>query len=133
MNFKRNQMILALIVFVMIVLVALLVLKCMKKKEKFSESNKKQLIFFKANWCGHCQRFKPVWDSFVHECTTTNVFDNVEFVELDIDKEETKPIMSKHNVNGFPHVVLAEESKDDVVFNKDRNIEALKEFLKMYA
>jgi thiol-disulfide isomerase/thioredoxin len=98
-------------------------------KEKFnSEHGNKTLIFFKANWCGHCKRFKPVWDEFVEECRTQN--EPTKLLELDIDNEESKPLMEKHNVRGFPHVVLTEDDHEDIVFTKNRTKDDLLNFLK---
>jgi protein disulfide-isomerase len=103
-----------------------------KSKESFNEGgNVKTLIFFKANWCGHCNRFKPVWDEFVTECENKN--EPTKLVELDIDNDESKPLMEKHNVRGFPHVVLTSDNDEDVVFTKNRTKEDLIAFLKEHA
>lgn len=103
-----------------------------KSKETFEgNDNMKTLIFFKANWCGHCNRFKPVWDEFVTECKHKN--EPTKLLELDIDQEESKPLMQKHNVRGFPHVVLTGENQDDIVFTKNRTKEDLIAFLKEHA
>jgi thiol-disulfide isomerase/thioredoxin len=130
---KRNKMISLGLVFVLVLIAVGIGLMKYKKqhsnKEHFGGA-KKTLYFFRAEWCGHCQRFKPVWDEFVHDAMTSNDFPNIEIVELDIDKEESKPLMQKHNVHGFPHVVLAEEGKSDIVFNEARTKEALQQFCK---
>lgn len=121
----------------MVVLIALLLaytmyyFKTKQPKETFSggeSGNVKTLIFFKANWCGHCNRFKPVWDEFVSECKAKN--EPTQLLELDIDEESTKPLMQKHNVRGFPHVVLTGANVEDVVFTKNRTKEDLIAFLR---
>ena len=124
--------------FCVVIIVALLgygayYMKQKNSKETFDggNNNGKTLIFFKANWCGHCNRFKPVWDEFVTECKNNN--ESTQLLELDIDKEESKPIMEKHNVKGFPHVVLTADNQEDVVFTKNRTKEDLIAFLKDYA
>jgi thiol-disulfide isomerase/thioredoxin len=131
---KNNKMICLGLVFVVLLIVVGIGLITYKKhysnEEHFGSGAKKTLYFFRAEWCGHCQRFKPVWDDFVHDAMTSNDFPNIEIVELDIDKEESKPLVQKHNVHGFPHVVLAEEGNSDVVFNEARTKEALKQFCK---
>jgi thiol-disulfide isomerase/thioredoxin len=99
-----------------------------KKTETFNgESETKTLMFFKADWCGHCTRFKPVWDEFKQECNIK--YPNVSLKELNIDDEASKPLMEKHNVRGFPHVVLTGENTEDVVFNKNRTKEDLIAFI----
>jgi thiol-disulfide isomerase/thioredoxin len=102
-----------------------------KKTEGFNTDANKKLLFFKADWCGHCTRFKPVWDEFKEESKTK--YPNVELMELNIDNEESKPLMQKHNVRGFPHVVLTSENTDDVVFTRNRTKEDLLAFIQEQA
>lgn len=131
--YARNTMLMILVLLTISVITYLCV-KCMKSKTKESfsgDSSTKTLIFFKATWCGHCSRFKPVWDEFVKECEQKH--NKTKLLELDIDNEESKPLMEKHNVRGFPHVVLVEEEKDDIVFTKNRTKEDLHAFLDEYA
>ena len=124
---------LMILVLSTISMITYLCVRCMKSKtsESFTENSTKTLIFFKANWCGHCNRFKPVWDEFVSECQQKN--EQTKLLELDIDNEESKPLMEKHNVRGFPHVVLVEDNHDDIVFTKNRTKEDLLTFLNEYA
>lgn len=128
---KNNKMILlAVVVGLFVALSVLLFFKmCKKSKESFQSENKSTLIFFRANWCGHCQRFKPVWDEFVKECNNSDKYNQIEIIELDIDKEDSKPLMEKHNVRGFPHVVLAKDNEPDKVFKRNRTKEELFAFL----
>ena len=100
------------------------------KKAKELFTSPRELIFFKANWCGHCQRFKPVWDDVMNECSKDDKYSHITMKELDIDTDEAKPLMQKHNVRGFPHVVLVgEESSNDKVFQRNRTKEELLAFL----
>jgi len=124
-----KQVILMLLVLSTISMITFVCVKCMKSKtnESFVSNSTKTLIFFKATWCGHCNRFKPVWDEFVAECNQKN--EQITLLELDIDDEASKPLMEKHNVRGFPHVVLVEDNRDDIVFTKNRTKEDLLAFL----
>ena len=129
-----NKTILIVFVLFTISVITYLCVICMKSKktESFSDnSGAKTLIFFKATWCGHCSRFKPVWDEFKTECEQKN--EKTTLLELDIDNEESKPLMKKHNVRGFPHVVLVQENKDDIVFTNNRTKEDLHAFLREFA
>jgi thiol-disulfide isomerase/thioredoxin len=108
-------------------------MKSKSPKEEF-ENGKKTLYFFKADWCGHCQRFKPVWDEVVDHCNTNHPdkYNGIELVELNIDKDETKPLMQKHSVRGFPHVVITDatdSTENDIVFNRNRTKEDLIAFI----
>ena len=101
--------------------------KCKKTEGFNSDYNNKTLMFFRADWCGHCTRFKPVWDDFKEECKQK--YPNVDLMELNIDEEASKPLMEKHNVRGFPHVVLVGSDAEDVVFTKNRTKEDLLAFI----
>lgn len=136
----RNNRILILVAAVIIL--AVLLYSCTRSKTASTSTkegfnggnNQKKLMFFRAEWCGHCTRFKPVWDEFVSECTNTKMFPHVQIVELDIDQESTKPLMAKHNVGGFPHVVLTDANdENDVVYSGNRTKEDLIQFLQSQA
>ena len=131
-SYAKKSFLMILVLFT-ISIISYLCVKCIKSKtsESFTENSTKTLIFFKANWCGHCNRFKPVWDEFVSECQQKN--EQTKLLELDIDNEDSKPLMEKHNVRGFPHVVLIEDDHADIVFTKNRTKEDLHAFLDEYA
>lgn len=130
--FKNNKMLLLFVTIALFVGLAILLFfkMCKKQKESFQSDEKKStLIFFRASWCGHCQRFKPVWDEFVKECNDSDKYNQIDILELDIDKEDSKPLMEKHNVRGFPHVVLTKDNEPDQVFKRNRTKEELFAFL----
>lgn len=112
----------------MVLVIFLLVKKYKSKKESFDPNEQKTVMFFKASWCGHCTRFKPVWDSVVSECNSTDKYSNVDFLELDVDEEETKPYMEKYQVRGFPHVVLTNGDTEHI-FTGNRTKDELISFI----
>lgn len=101
------------------------------EEERFVQGvDSSTIYFFRANWCGHCQRFKPTWDKFVDRCTTSEEHHNIELVELDVDKEDSKPLMRKYNVSGFPTVILVNNKTHEFKrFQDDRTEEALMRFV----
>jgi thiol-disulfide isomerase/thioredoxin len=127
---KTKYMICIVIILIVLALCGYCI-SCLSKSKKTegfnSDYSDKTLMFFRADWCGHCTRFKPVWDDFKEECKQK--YPNVELSELNIDEEASKPLMEKHNVRGFPHVVLVGKDVEDVVFTKNRTKEDLLAFI----
>jgi thioredoxin-related protein len=127
--FSNYRMLAIALVSILVVIITFVLIKKYKTKtESFDPNEKKNLLFFKASWCGHCTRFKPVWDSVVSECNSNDKYSNVDFLELDVDEEETKPYMEKHQVRGFPHVVLLNGNSEHV-FTGNRTQDELIKFI----
>jgi thiol:disulfide interchange protein len=101
-------------------------------EENFVEGVRENtMYFFRANWCGHCQRFKPTWDKFVDTCTSSEEHQNTEIVELDVDQPDAKPLLKKYNVTGFPTIIMVNHNTQEKrVFQDERTEEALLKFIK---
>ena len=113
----------------LVLLLSFVLYKCLcnkTSKETFTEDKEHELVFFYATWCGHCTKFKPVWQEFKTEFENTPESNNVDIKELNIDEEESKEYMQKYNVRGFPHVVCAKkDGSKESVFSNDRTKENL--------
>lgn len=95
----------------------------LKKKLNFNMSgggNNKTLILIKAEWCGHCQRFKSVWDELPKHLP------NIVFKILDSDENKTE--IDKYNIKGYPTLILKINDKN-IVYEGERTIEKIKEFV----
>jgi len=93
-----------------------------KKSYNLRGGGKRKLILFKADWCGHCQAFKPVWNQVQKELKQ----DNLEFVTLDSEKDEKT--IKKYDIKGFPTIIL-ETGDKKIEFQGMRNLEAIQYFL----
>lgn len=65
----------------------------------------KEVMIFKAEWCGHCQTAKPEFDDLVASSPLalkdgTKV--NVRVLDADADKAEA----AKYNVKGYPSIFI---------------------------
>ncbi len=86
-------------------------------------SEKKKLILFKAEWCGHCKSFKPVWEKLQKEYEKN---DDVELVTYDSDNNKLEMLMYK--INSFPTILL-QSKKGGVEYQGQRNENDIKKFL----
>ena len=84
-------------------------------------NEKKELILFKTEWCGHCKKLKPVWNNI-----KTMYENKYTFVEYDGDNDKTE--VQNYKVKGFPTLYIR---SDDVVdeYLGPRDINSLSIFL----
>jgi thioredoxin-related protein len=67
----------------------------------------------------------------VDTCTSSEEHQNTEIVELDVDQAETKPLLEKYNVTGFPTIIMVNHNTQQKrVFQDERTEEALLKFMK---
>jgi thioredoxin 1 len=86
---------------------------------------KKTLYLFKADWCGHCRGFKPVWQQLQDE-----LGDKIEFVTYDADKNKNE--INKYNIEGFPTLIL-KKGNEAIEYVGNRDLNSLKDFINNYS
>ena len=59
----------------------------------------KTAIKFYADWCGPCKVYDKVWKQVKEE------MDNVKFIEINVDKDESG-MAAQYNVRSIPHTVV---------------------------
>ena len=72
------------------------------------------IVFFYANWCGHCNKMKDEWNKFENEYNGKN---GIKVIK--IENEEDKSLMKLHGVNGFPTIKYCPNG----VYNKDGTVD----------
>ena len=60
---------------------------------KEQTSGKKAIVAFRAPWCTHCKRLKPVWDELA---------DKVDVLVGEVDCTVEKDLCLKQGVQGYP-------------------------------
>ncbi len=100
----------------------------MNVNNQFNQNNfnqigggKTKVILFKADWCGHCKSFKPIWEA------VTKQYNNLDFTVYDADKD--KDSLRKYNIEGFPTVIV-EKGENRFEYNDERNADSFNNFLK---
>lgn len=82
-----------------------------------------KVIKFYANWCGPCKLYSKSWDKVVDELK-----DQIEFVEVDVEKDTTG-LAAQYKINGIPHtVVLRNDGTTDEKGGR-LSVEQLREFI----
>lgn len=111
-----------LLILVGVLLLLLLIRKYYLSKEGFEVENLEQevndgelpkLIFFGADWCGHCQNFYPTWDKM---SSNNEHKKKVKFLKVnctDNDDENVQDAMKKYNVKGFPTLIVYRNNKSE--------------------
>ena len=79
---------------------------CEVSAEEFNELCKKQKMFtlFYANWCGHCKKMKPEWES---AAKVANADGTKRMVMIDLgDEDKAKAQLAKdYNIRGYPTIM----------------------------
>lgn len=108
--------------YILIIVFILIVFRFFNEKksspEKFSEEDKKTLVLFKAEWCGHCNRFKEDWEKIKLILSKKNILT----VTYDADDEESQKMMNNYQINSFPTLLLIQGDKS-ITYEGDRSIE----------
>jgi thiol-disulfide isomerase/thioredoxin len=83
--------------------------------------NKVDIMLFKAEWCGWCKKFEPVWNALQDKYNK-----KFNFIKYDLDKD--KSVFEKYKIEGFP-TVLYKVDKEMVPYNGERDVESFESFL----
>lgn len=85
------------------------------------DNTKLTVILFKADWCGHCQKFKPVWEH------VSKMYEKkYNFIIYDADSDRKK--LEEYKVDSFP-TLLVKNGSNVISYDGDRSIDDLNHFL----
>lgn len=89
------------------------------------------IVFFYSPSCIHCKNMEPTWNEFEQK------YNNYKGIQLlKINASVDMEIIKIHNISGFPTVKYCPNGVNDgsgVVYQGDRSINSLAEFLQQYA
>lgn len=114
--------------------------KPVETKKSAPEDTSYELIFYWANWCGICQKVKPLWKNARVEIEKR--YDNIKVKEINCDNPSTDKCFikegdSKNSLEGVPTILLRKNGKNDIEYKKsnqlkgNRTKEDLLKFLKI--
>ncbi len=86
-------------------------------------SDKIDLLLFKAEWCGYCKSFLPVWNSLQQMPQFNNKFNFITYEET-VDKSKMKDF----NIDGYPTLKYKKDNKY-LDYKGPREMEHMIEFL----
>jgi thiol-disulfide isomerase/thioredoxin len=88
------------------------------EQNKKIKKTEKELLLFKADWCGHCNNFLPIWEKLEQELSGGS--NNIKFRVYDNDKHPDK--FKAYDVNKFPSIFL-KVGEDVYEYMSDRNLD----------
>ena len=94
-------------------------------REGFNDNSAKLKLFY-ADWCGHCTKFKPIFDGDLKNLIKSSNIP-VELVAIDCEKYPEEA--SKYGVTGFPTLILEVNNKS-IKYQGEREPETIKQFIK---
>jgi thiol-disulfide isomerase/thioredoxin len=83
-------------------------------------NSKPTVYLFKAEWCGHCQTFKPTWDGLQEKYRN-----KYHFITYDSDKNSRE--IKEWNVGGFPTIYF-KNGNNATEYNGPRDVNSLVKF-----
>ena len=67
------------------------------------------LYFFYTNWCPHCKKAKPEWESLKNE--TNGIVKGVNIAFKDVDCDQEAELADEYKVEGYPTIKLVYDNK----------------------
>ena len=94
-------------------------------------SGEKVLVLFHADWCGHCKKFMPQWDTMSKEINDSE--SGVKLIKVECgdasNNEKHSEIMKKYSIKGYPTILSFDESGNHSEYEGDRSKEGVAQFL----
>lgn len=87
-------------------------------------SNDKEFVLVHMNGCGHCKTLMPEWKSAAKANNT-----GISMRAVEMNEGDGPELCKKHNITGFPTMILLENGKKIADYNGERNKDGLLKFL----
>ena len=89
-----------------------------------NNSSGNQILFVYADWCGHCQAFKPEWNKFEKICKEGGNTCKA------INGDENQELAKKYNIEGYPTILKCDKDGNKIEeYGGPRSAQGLADFL----
>ena len=105
--------------------VSMIVLCNYMSKNREGLDSGKELVLVHMNNCGHCKKMMPEWEKCKKQNNT-----GIKIVDYEMNTTKGKDLVKKHNINGFPTILLIENGKKLDTYDGERRSESILEFMK---
>ena len=95
----------------------------LKKSIDMKGGGKTELMLFKADWCGFCKRFTPVWNTLKNMDQYKNKFEFTMY-----DEKKNKKENEEHKIQGYP-TLLVKNNNNIEEYSGPKEMEHMIEFL----
>ena len=91
-----------------------------------SQGSSATLVFYHVSWCGHCKELRPVWDDLAIDFLMEESED-IKFAEVNC--MEALDVCTEEGVEGFPQIYMYKDGVMEDIFQGDRTVEELTNFV----
>lgn len=112
----------ALMIIVLAILFSTMVCSCRKNKEGLS--NQKEFVLIHMKDCGHCKTLMPEWQE-----ASKNNKSGINMRAVEMNEDDGPELCKKHNISGFPTMIVLENGEKVKDYNGERNKDGLLSFL----
>lgn len=87
------------------------------------------VALFYADWCGHCKKFKPEFETAMKQLNgqLNKKGKKLRLVKVDCDAE--KELAKKYDISGYPTVKILEDNGTIAEYGGERSFEGLRKYL----
>lgn len=90
-----------------------------------------KFIFIFADWCGHCQKTKPVWEKLQQKVKKIGNT-KITYRLIDAEAPENSQIVDAYNVAAYPFIILVKPDGQKKVFSAKRTVDGFTTFLQKH-
>lgn len=84
---------------------------------------------FYADWCPHCQNFKPEWKKVQDELNGKVMENGLTPKLVSVDCEANPDLAKKYEINGYPTIKVIKPDGSVEEFTDDRSLSGIKSYL----